>query len=292
MADLEFEEINRGNQPTQDGAGTDDAWTFTGKITRNFNKIKAFFADSSNAASRKVGADSGNVMQVGAFGLGRRISEDGAIWDESDKRSGFFRLPAHSADNPFGATSSAAISWSGHAGASAQQPCMDRLVKTWAGVSYYFQHFDGTEWGALREILHTGNTTVDGNGFIKEASPIIKLFGDKLEKTNHLEIENAEFEKLGIGHYKIKNVPELSRDGWYIETPKDRNNNIYFTLDYEELDGELIIKTYEPDYSSGKAENGAPIDILEGRFVSLRFAEDPSLYPDPDPENEDEIGEE
>jgi len=36
-----------------------------------------------------------------------------------------------------------------------------------------------------------------------------------------------------------------------------------------------VIKTYKPDYSTGKAENGEPMDIIDGRFVSLRFQENP-----------------
>lgn len=141
------------------------------------------------------------------------------------------------------------------------------------------------------EIWHSRNTTVDSNGFIKSASPIIHLAQDGITLTNHLEIGQAVFERVGVGHYKIRGVPLLSRDGWYIETPKDRNGNIYFTLDYEETETGLTIKTYTPDYTDGPAKNGEPVDILEGRYVSLRFAEDPSLYPveepEPEPENPD-----
>lgn len=54
---LELEKINRGNQPTQDGAGTDDAWTFTGKINRNFEELEK----PENASSRKVGTGNDEV---------------------------------------------------------------------------------------------------------------------------------------------------------------------------------------------------------------------------------------
>lgn len=129
-------------------------------------------------------------------------------------------------------------------------------------------------------VLHKGNTTTDSNGFIKDASPIIKLFNNTIDKTEHLEIAETELERVGVGHYVLHSAPLLSRDGWYIETPKDRNNNIYFYLDYveNETDKTLTIKTYKPDYSTGRAEAGEPVDILEGRFVSLRFEEDESLY--------------
>lgn len=129
------------------------------------------------------------------------------------------------------------------------------------------------EFLAAVELLTTGNTTVDGNGFIKQASPIISLYSDHIESNGDAALVGATFDRVGTGHYVIGGVPELSRDGWYIETPKDRNGNVYFTLDYEEVEGALIIRTYGPDYSTGRAENGAPVDILAGRFVSLRFAE-------------------
>lgn len=139
---------------------------------------------------------------------------------------------------------------------------------------------DGT-WHSWEEFYSTVNTTVDSNGFIKSASPIIKLFSNSIEKTKCLEIESTTFERIDVGHYVLRSSPRLSRDGWYIETPKDRNGNIYFYLDYEEDEnGTLTIKTYAPDYSSGRAEAGAPMDIVDGRFVSLRFEEDPSLYPE------------
>src|SRR5690606_157444 len=108
---------------------------------------------------------------------------------------------------------------------------------------------------------------------IKQASPILSLYSDRIESNGDAALSDAVFERVGMGHYVISGVPELSRDGWYIETPKDRNGNVYFTLDYVESTDTLDIYTYEPDYSTGRATNGEPVDILAGRFVSLRFAE-------------------
>ncbi|MGG4604291.1 hypothetical protein ACLPHM_05805 [Paenalcaligenes sp. Me131] len=143
-------------------------------------------------------------------------------------------------------------------------------------------------WLVVRgKLWHSGNTTIDSNGFIKRASPIVHLSCKSIEKTDHKEIEQIGFKRISVGVYELSNAPLLSRDGWYIETPKDRNGNIYFTLDYEEADGVLTIRTYTPDYSTGPATNGEPVDILEGRFVSLRFAEDPSLYPKPEMPEQD-----
>lgn len=284
MADIDFEDVQLGTAPT--GVGGDVPRTAFGKITSNFNKVKALFADSSNAASRKVGTGTGDVMQVGAGGwMASSLNQEG----DPDKTT----IPV----SAFALYNSASYTGSKPANAIINDwfavqryiTGTSRMAEIWFSARYgntaYVRTLgDSGEWRELMELLHTGNTTTDSNGFIKAASPIIKLFNDKIEKTDHLEIQSAALEKLGTGKYKLTGVPELSRDGWYIETPKDRNNNIYFTLDYEENNGELIIKTYEPDYSSGRAENGEPVDILEGRFVSLRFAENPELYPDPEDE--------
>ena len=55
-------------QTVKTGAAVNDG---TGDDARTaFTKINQNFTDSANAASRLVGTAAGNVMQVGAFGLG------------------------------------------------------------------------------------------------------------------------------------------------------------------------------------------------------------------------------
>ncbi|MEQ4627674.1 hypothetical protein ABN062_22305, partial [Providencia manganoxydans] len=56
----------------------------------------------------------------------------------------------------------------------------------------------------------TGVTT-DNNGFVKKASPIVKVFADHIE-TNE-ESEGVEMEHLGVGHYLIKGVVGFNADG-------------------------------------------------------------------------------
>lgn len=118
--------------------------------------------------------------------------------------------------------------------------------------------------------------TVDPNGFLKESSPIINLYADRTSNNGASEVVGHTLTVADVGLYILTDVPLLSREGWYIETPKDRNGQPYFMLDYEEYPEEqkLVIKTYGVAYDNGKAVNGEPTDILEGRFVSLRFSEE------------------
>ena len=249
---MAIQTINIGTT-ANDGTG-DDPRTAGSKINDNFT-------NSNHAASRDVGTTVGDVMEVGAFGLGGTTngSVTGVDWGATGASPTQFI--ASSVNGPSG------------------NPVVGVKIRAGSGVSTILAGIDG-KYYLTNQVLNwarewdSTNTTVDGSGFIKSASPIVKLYADRIEANSYKEIENCTFERVTAGHYIIKGAPLLSRDGWYIETLKDRNNNIYFTLDYEELEDGLHIKTYEPDYSTGRATNGAPVDINEGRFVTLRFKED------------------
>ena len=124
--------------------------------------------------------------------------------------------------------------------------------------------------------VRTGlNTTVDANGFIKAASPIVQLFADKIELNDEAQQQSIEFEKLGVGDYLIKGSTGFAQEGWYIETPKDANGNLLVAVVYEQLEnGDISIKTY--DYMLNKkgrivADTETPLDIPENRWIDIRL---------------------
>lgn len=134
-------------------------------------------------------------------------------------------------------------------------------------------------------LYHTNNTTVDSNGFLKKASPVVKLYGDGSSETNH-ESDGAASERISEGVYKISGVLGFnSDDAWGgidggIEIPTDKNKQPLIWVDYLlEEDGDLIIKTYHRTHPTSPVfaqnnikdyEDGQPIDIPLGRFVDLR----------------------
>ncbi|WP_216362234.1 hypothetical protein, partial [Yersinia massiliensis] len=134
-------------------------------------------------------------------------------------------------------------------------------------------------------LYHTNNTTVDSNGFLKKASPVVKLYGDGGSETNE-ESDGATSERISEGVYKISGVLGFnSDDAWGgvdggIEIPTDKNKQPLIWVDYSlEEDGDLIIKTYHrthpasPQFAQNNIkgyEDGQPIDIPLGRFVDLR----------------------
>ncbi|RPH26244.1 phage tail protein [Citrobacter youngae] len=146
-----------------------------------------------------------------------------------------------------------------------------------------------------RTMYDTANTTVDGNGFIKKASPIVKLKGDGSAEVNY-QAEGAFTERLDVGVYRISGVLGFnSAPAWGgidggIEIPLDRNKQPLLWVDYKvESDGSILLKTYHRTHPSApefarnliglknddgafteSVKDGEPVDIPDGRWVDLR----------------------
>lgn len=134
------------------------------------------------------------------------------------------------------------------------------------------------QWDTYKKIYHVDNTTVDSNGFIKAASPIVQLYADRIELNEDAKKQTIEFEKLGTGDYLIKNSTGLALEGWYVEQPKDANGNVFHAVIYEQLEnGDLSIKTYEQKLEGTRivADLTKPVDVKENRFISIRLNELP-----------------
>lgn len=144
-------------------------------------------------------------------------------------------------------------------------------------------------WFLVRD---TSNTTVDSNGYIKAASPVMRLYGDANDDSiafmyrdegwerSGCSIVNQEAigafaERIGVGFYRITGCHGFAREGWYIETPNDANGNKLLFVRYQQHDdGGIEIWTSSPDYSSGRCAEGEPVDIPVGRWIDLRLCMD------------------
>lgn len=127
----------------------------------------------------------------------------------------------------------------------------------------------------------TNNTTVDSNGFIKSASPIVRVGACDIQDdgdspcgagiSNH-EAEGVYIEKGGTGIYRIIGSSGFANDGWYIETPNDANGNKILFVEYEFNRGVIELKTFSPIYINGRCEKGDPFDIPSGRWIDIRLS--------------------
>ena len=245
-----------------DGTGDDARTAFT-KINQNFT-------DNANAASRLVGTASGNVMEVGAFGLGGNSSSSFAGKATDYKQNTFFGGSALTAR---GFPCEYALGYQLN-GAGVWQSYLVHNVST--GDIYTASRPNDTVALLFRKLYTTGNTTVDSNGLLKAASPIVRLFVDRIEMNDEAELQDITFEKLGVGDYLVKGSTGFAQEGWYIEMPKDANGNTLVAVVYEQLDNnDISVKTYAKkfDEETGDivANTAKPRDIPATRWVDLRL---------------------
>ncbi len=135
------------------------------------------------------------------------------------------------------------------------------------------------------DIYCTNNTTIDNNGFIKKASPIIDINPDGTFTTND-ESEGATVTRVAQGEYLIEGVLGFNSDaGWGgvdggIEIPLDVNKQPLIWVDSKVMeDGSILVRTYHrthpnaPKFARNDIDgykDGDPIDIPDGRFISVR----------------------
>jgi hypothetical protein len=153
------------------------------------------------------------------------------------------------------------------------------------GFGYKVYNPNSQSWYNLAVVRDTSNTTVDSNGFIKIASPIVKIYGDGRYETSD-ESEGVKVTRLDVGQYLIEGCEALNSDAAWggidggFEIPTDRNKQPLIWLDFEiNADGSVLVKTYHRAHPSAPAfarneraglADGDPVDIPADQFVCVR----------------------
>ncbi|MFJ2973492.1 phage tail protein [Kluyvera sp. NPDC087067] len=153
----------------------------------------------------------------------------------------------------------------------------------------------GVGWKPWLTAWDSGNTTVDSSGFIKKASPIIKIYSDGHFDINE-ESEGCTVTRLAVGEYLIEGCTGMNSDASWggidggFDIPQDRNKQPLLWLDYEvNADGSVLVKTYHRTHPDAPAFarnligtkddagnftetvlNGELIDIPDDVFISVR----------------------
>ncbi|MFP5616379.1 phage tail protein [Enterobacter sp. JBIWA008] len=238
-----------------------------------------------SSATKDVGTAAGNVMQVGAFGLGNSSAQ--VITDVWDKSLGsrFIMMSPSTSGGPQYYSMGIRISersWGNGPNDVSQQSfsafSMGGKRFTWMTMA------DGVNSGWL-EVYHNGNTTKSSDGTLKAASPVIKLFSDGRYLTND-ESEGCTVTRLATGEYLVEGCEGLNSDAAWggidggFDIPTDRNKQPLIWLDYEvNADGSVLVKTYHRTHREAPAfarnellgvDDGAPVDIPRDQFVSIR----------------------
>ncbi len=218
----------------------------------------------------RIPKSSGTIMLVGDYGVGLQKAISHAVNVEF---SGFFTGNIDDSSMIYMGMSSMHVN-GGYLFqiAGRQKKIIARVVENWS------------EFGVF-EIYHSGNTTVDSNGFIKKASPIIDINPDGTFTTND-ESEGTTVTRVAQGEYLIEGVLGFNSDaGWGgvdggIEIPLDVNKQPLIWVDSKVMeDGSILVRTYHrthpnaPKFARNDIDgykDGDPIDIPDGRFISVR----------------------
>ncbi|KON62647.1 hypothetical protein KOEU_38640 [Komagataeibacter europaeus] len=167
--------------------------------------------------------------------------------------------------------------------------------------------WNGTTFSNWTWMWSEANTTVDVNGFIKKASPIVKVFGDGTCELN-TESQGVTTKRISVGVYLISGTLGFNADaGWGgatggIEIPLDINKRAQIWVDFKVLaNGDIELHTYHREHQDGpifarnvieRVSDGDPIDIPDGRWVDLRVEmPEVELVIDPAEANADEYNE-
>lgn len=227
------------------------------------------------SATKDAGTSNGNVIQVGGFGIGADSSLAYQLESLTDGyRAGIYRMRGDGNASPtIGApvgSGNAIISLvSVPVYSTAAYGLAFSRDALWTG---YFDPANpsGVTW---KKWWGETNTTVDTNGFIKRASPVVKLFGTgEIECNDEAEGVTASREMEGV--YRIMGSSGLSLEGWTVEIPQDINGNFLCFVDITtEDDGVLTVSVFRRrfDVETAMIIAGDPMDIPEGRWIDLRL---------------------
>ncbi|HDF2343725.1 TPA: hypothetical protein PC598_003344 [Morganella morganii] len=201
------------------------------------------------AAGKNTGTGSGNVMEVGAFGLGGTGNAISASsnWDLMNKLRSTGGCLARNESTGLGvaeqwgtgiysrvSNTNALLTINPFSGNVTMTSCSDSDMDK---AVFYINRM----WGSI-------NTSIDANGFIKKASPVIQIHPDGSFDTND-ESEGASVCHYGTGQYHIKDILGYNSDGAWgvnggISVPKDNNGlELVYVDDRVQEDGSLIIET-------------------------------------------------
>lgn len=270
------------NPGTGNGASGDNEFVL-------WTKVKDNFSNTSHAANKLVGTDTGNVMQVGAFGVGG--TNDGRANGNSSATRYLAKglsLEFNTLDGMVsGATSNtyaSFLTFSPYIDISAS-PAFGQLI--YSSNSLYMRNairdplfptdMGKAVWGGLVTVYTTANTTKDaGTGFLKASSPVLHVYNDKIDKIHEAEQLDITVDKKGVGHYEIHGTTGLRQnDGWNMSPPRDIHGNVRCMIEVTEKDGVITVKTYKRKFDLELAaivhDYDNPLDIPDGACVELRF---------------------
>lgn len=239
-----------------------------------------------NVAGRETVGSGPEIMRRGAYGLGGVQTSFAAHFNDYTT-PGFTAFEALASNTTNGPTESAYGSLLVY-----RRQASDRVMQEFNSIigsgARYLRFASRGEWTPWVQVLTTGNTTTDSNGFIKTASPIFRLsntaeaaradglnFVDAGAGAANNEAPGVTATHDDVGVYTIHGSLGFATEGWAVEIPLDINGNrMVFVKTEQSDDGTITVRTFKPkpDLETLTFIAGEPVDIPEGRWIDLRLS--------------------
>ncbi|EOC4175075.1 phage tail protein, partial [Enterobacter hormaechei] len=232
---------------------------------------------------KNVGGAPGNVMEVGAFGVGLTNFTANSVADANDITFNGFSGGGGAASVNFFDQYAGLLAITRSGGGDGNGFIAQLQISGSGAMAVRGRA--GTTWSAWMQTYSTGNTIKASDGTLKAASPVIKLFSDGAYQTND-ESEGCTVTRLATGEYLIEGCQGLNSDAAWggidggFDIPTDRNRQPLIWLDYAvNADGSVLVKTYHrthpdaPAFARNEIDGvsaGDPVDIPRDQFVSVR----------------------
>ena len=228
--------------------------------------------------------DTSKLLKTGDYGLGSNVGVRVSDLNEKLPTAFYYTTTDDIADLPFnGGRSSASLLPLPTSSATWGIEMLSVVNSKTPKIFYRCSTSRGKEnW---YEAITTANSTVDSNGFLKKASPILRLFAnDNIEEVGGFKksgcalvndlADGVTATRIDVGHYEIHGSSGFAKEGWYITLPEDANGNKKFFAEYSVDENNIItVKTYTKkfDFESCQIVAGKPIDITDGRWIDVRL---------------------
>jgi len=241
-----------------------------------------------SSSTYDVGISSGQVMQVGAFGLGVNADISNGVTqlhvgNPSSNVTRFSYVPSSVGIGflPSQWRAGFEIKSTGATGFQLWASSYGTVPRAAIRIA----DSSGSGYTDFAEFYTTVNTIRASDGTLKAASPVVKMFADGSFVTND-ESEGCTVTRMKAGEYLIEGCMGMNSDAAWggidggFDIPKDRNGQALIWLDYEvSADGSVLVKTYHrthpdaPAFARNELEgvgDGDPVDIPRDQFVSVR----------------------
>ncbi|HDS5354573.1 TPA: phage tail protein [Enterobacter kobei] len=242
-----------------------------------------------SSATKDVGTTAGNIMQVGAFGLGT-INGDGPLLDAMDAFTPTcFSSHQNDGQTQLGLTANTGITSivvnRGSRPTRIHQAYI--LRRTW------FSYYGGSSW-SYQEAYTTGNTTKSSDGTLKAASPVARIVAsqeacqrDDIAEdgfvwcgcgTANAEAEGITLSRLDVGIYMLIGSAGLASEGWQLLPPMDPGGmGELGVVEADQTDSSCLkIRLFKRKYMlSDEGEiiktKGEPMDVPANSWIDVRL---------------------